>query len=112
MTKLLHPPAAPPTKRVTEVITVAALSAAMYRLQETGDPWVILWAAGAIILLTGASTIARALETFLARLFGIAEMMAGADADDEDETCAGEEASGELPEQLEAGDQPQPQDSC
>jgi hypothetical protein len=52
-------------------VAFAAISAAMYRLQQTGDPLVIVWAAGAIVLLTVAATVAKALEGRLCRFFGL-----------------------------------------
>ena len=74
MAKLMKKPiAAPPSPRVAAAVTIAAMSAAMYRLQETGDPLVILWAAAAIILFTCAGVIAQALEGFLSSVFGIDE---------------------------------------
>jgi hypothetical protein len=69
----LQPPGSPRGRRIAEAVTIAAISAAMYRLQQTGDPLVIVWAAGAIILLTVAATIARALEGGLSRLFGMSQ---------------------------------------
>jgi hypothetical protein len=72
MAKLsLQPRDGPRGRHIAEAITVAVISAAMYRLQETGDPFVIVWAAGAIILLTVAATIAGALEHGLWRVFGM-----------------------------------------
>jgi hypothetical protein len=44
----------------------------MYRLQHVGDPLMIVWAAGAIIVLTGAVTVARAVERALSRVLGLA----------------------------------------
>jgi len=61
------------TPRVAAAVTIAAISAAMYRLQETGDPFVIVWAAAAIVLFTCAGVIAQALEKFLSRIFGLEE---------------------------------------
>jgi hypothetical protein len=54
----------------------------MYRLQHVGDPLMIVWAAGAIIVLTGAVTVARAVERGLSRVFGLAVPDDGG-ADDE-----------------------------
>jgi hypothetical protein len=77
------PPPNPPALRLAEVVALACVSAAMYRLQQTGDPVTIVWAAGAIIILTGAATVARAVERCLSRLFGI-EMPYDDEADDEE----------------------------
>lgn len=56
--------------RVVEIVTVGGASAAMYRLQETGDVMVIFYAAIAIVVLTIASAIARAAEDKLDAVFG------------------------------------------
>jgi hypothetical protein len=56
---------------VAEVVALACVSAGMYRLQHVGDPLMIVWAAGAIIVLTGAVTVARAVERGLSRVFGL-----------------------------------------
>jgi hypothetical protein len=61
-----------PATGLAEVVTLACVSAAMYRLQHSGDPLTIVWAAGAIILLTAAATIARALERYLSGVLGMA----------------------------------------
>lgn len=65
----LCPPDA--ASHTTDYLTIAATSVAMYRLQQTGDPLVIAEAAGAIITLTVAKTLARGFELVLARLFGL-----------------------------------------
>lgn len=84
MTKLsLQPRDGPPRRHIAEAITVAVIAAAMYRLQETGDPLVIVWAAVAIILLTVAATIAGALEHVLRRVFGMDAFQADPPVDDE-----------------------------
>jgi hypothetical protein len=85
MTKLAKPAATPPSPRVAGTVTIAAITAAMYRLQETGDPLVILWAAGAIILFTCAGVLAQAVERFLSRVFGTDE----AHDDDQDGPSTG-----------------------
>jgi hypothetical protein len=61
-----------PATGVADVVALACVSAAMYRLQQSGDPLAIVWAAGAIIVLTAAVTIARALERYLSGVFGMA----------------------------------------
>jgi uncharacterized membrane protein YedE/YeeE len=76
------PPRESPAPRLAEVVALACISAAMYRLQQTGDPLMIVWGAGAIIVLTVAATIARAVERRLSRVFGI-WLPDDDDADDE-----------------------------
>jgi hypothetical protein len=57
--------------RTIDYMTIAATSVAMYRLQQTGDPLVIVEAAGAIVTLTIAKTLAQGFELVLSRLFGL-----------------------------------------
>ncbi len=57
--------------RTIDYMTIAATSVAMYRLQQTGDPLVVVEAAGAIVMLTVARTVAQGLELVLSRLFGL-----------------------------------------
>jgi hypothetical protein len=81
------PPPKRPALHLAEVVSLACVSAAMYRLQQTGDPVTIVWAAAAIIVLTGAATLARAVEYCLSRLFGI-----GMPDDDEGSANGGDPA--------------------
>lgn len=69
----------PPLPQVAEVIALACVSTAMYRLQHVDDPLMIVWAACAIIIFTGAVTIARAVERSLSRILG----MTSSDTDEE-----------------------------
>ena len=54
--------------QVAEISTMAAIPAVMYRFQETGDPLVMVWGAGGILVITCASTIAKALERGMSRV--------------------------------------------
>lgn len=57
--------------RTTEYLTIAATSVAMYRLQQTGDAWVIAQGAGAIVALTLAKALADGIELLFSRLLGL-----------------------------------------
>jgi hypothetical protein len=81
-------PPKPAAINIAEVVALACLSAAMLRLQQTGDPFSIVWATGAIIVLTSAAPISRAVERRLSRLFG-------SDMPDDDD--GNDEASGDRP---------------
>ncbi len=78
----LDPASGPLRVRVAEIVTIAGASAAMYRLQQTGDAMVILEAAGAIVVLTVAGTVARVIDEMLCCAFGLES---SGDATTEDE---------------------------
>ena len=82
------PPPKPPALHIAEVVAVACLYAAMFRLQQTGDPFAIVWVAGAIVVLTGAAPVSRAVHRRLSRRFGSAVP----DDDDGDDEGSGPRA--------------------